>query len=169
MNIATGGMRNCTKIKHCPRTVSWTAVYLPWLDEGWQESRWDLVSVTPHSFSHDSTKPLLRMCCRCLYQSEVICHFVTTCAFFFRQPSQWARASSFTRFLDHTQRRTTVGRIPLEEWSARRWDLYLHNTQHSQQTDIHAPDGIRTHSLSRGGVADGPRGHWDRQLVLDSC
>ena len=28
---------------------------------------------------------------------------------------QWARASSFTRFLDHTQRSTTVGRIPLDE------------------------------------------------------
>jgi len=28
---------------------------------------------------------------------------------------QWARASSFTRFLDHTQRRTTVGRNPLGE------------------------------------------------------
>jgi hypothetical protein len=26
---------------------------------------------------------------------------------------QWARASSFTKFLDHTQRRTTVGRTPL--------------------------------------------------------
>jgi hypothetical protein len=29
---------------------------------------------------------------------------------------QWARASSITRFLDHTQRRTTVRRIPLDEW-----------------------------------------------------
>ena len=28
---------------------------------------------------------------------------------------QWARASSFTRFLYHTQRRTTVGRTPLDE------------------------------------------------------
>jgi hypothetical protein len=28
-------------------------------------------------------------------------------------------------FLDHAQRRTTVGRIPLNEWSARRRDLYL--------------------------------------------
>jgi hypothetical protein len=28
---------------------------------------------------------------------------------------QWARASSFTRFLDHTQRRTTVGRTHLGE------------------------------------------------------
>jgi len=45
-------------------------------------------------------------------------------------PPQWARASSFTRFLDQTQRRTTVGRTPLDEWSARRRDLYLttHNT-----------------------------------------
>jgi len=28
---------------------------------------------------------------------------------------QWARASSITKFLDHTQRSTTVGRTPLEE------------------------------------------------------
>ena len=28
---------------------------------------------------------------------------------------QLARAYSFTRFLDHTQRRTTVGRTPLDE------------------------------------------------------
>ena len=43
------------------------------------------------------------------------------------------------------------------------------NTQNSQQTDIHAPGGIRTHNLSRRGAADlrlRPRGHWDRQLVL---
>jgi len=39
-------------------------------------------------------------------------------------------ASSFLMFLDHTQRRTTVGRTPLDEWSARRRDLCLttHNT-----------------------------------------
>jgi len=37
-------------------------------------------------------------------------------------------------FLDHTQRRTTVGRTPLDEWSARPRDLYLttHNTHNSQ-------------------------------------
>jgi len=28
---------------------------------------------------------------------------------------QWAKASSFTRFLDHIQRHTTVGRTPLDE------------------------------------------------------
>jgi hypothetical protein len=39
------------------------------------------------------------------------------------------------------------------------------NTQHSQQTNIHAPSGIRTHDLSRRAPADlplRPRGHWDR-------
>jgi len=48
-----------------------------------------------------------------------------------------AMASSFLRFLDHTQRRITVSRTPLYEWSARRRDLYLttHNT-HKRQTSI---------------------------------
>ena len=35
--------------------------------------------------------------------------------FIWRNSPQWARASSFTRFLDHTQRRATVGRTPLDE------------------------------------------------------
>jgi hypothetical protein len=45
--------------------------------------------------------------------------------------------SSFLRFLDHTHRRTTVGRTPLAELSARRRDLYLttHNT-HNRQTSM---------------------------------
>jgi len=34
---------------------------------------------------------------------------------FWRDSPKWARASSFTRFLNHTQRRTTVGRTPLDE------------------------------------------------------
>ena len=40
----------------------------------------------------------------------------------------------FLMFLDHTQRRTTVGRTPLDEWSARRRDLYLttHDTHNRQ-------------------------------------
>jgi len=48
-------------------------------------------------------------------------------------------ASSFLMFLDHTQRRSTVGRSPLDEWSARRRDLYLktHDT-HNRQTSMHA-------------------------------
>ena len=38
--------------------------------------------------------------------------------FFCCNSPQWVRASSFTRFLDHTQRRTTVGRNPLDQESA---------------------------------------------------
>jgi hypothetical protein len=39
------------------------------------------------------------------------------------------------------------------------------NTQHSQQTNIHATSGIRSHDLSRRAAVDlclRPRGHWDR-------
>jgi len=72
-------------------------------------------------------------------------------------------------FLDHTQRRTSVGRTPLDEWSARHRDLYLktHNT-HNRQTSM-PPGGIRTHDLSRRAAADlrlRPRGHCDRPILL---
>jgi hypothetical protein len=45
-----------------------------------------------------------------------------------------AMASSSTRFLDHTQRRATVGKTPLDEWSVRRRNLYMtiHNTHNRQ-------------------------------------
>jgi hypothetical protein len=65
-------------------------------------------------------------------------------------------ASSFLRFLDHTQRRTTVGRTTLAERSARRRDLYLtrHNT-HNRQTmspvgfecTIPESERLQTHAL----------------------
>ena len=46
------------------------------------------------------------------------------------------------------------------------------NTQHSQQTNIYAPGGIRTHDLSRRAAADlrlRPRGHWDRRSSCIRC
>ena len=92
-----------------------------------------------------------------------VCLFVC----FWRDSHQWAKTSSFTRFLDHTQRRTTVRRTPLDKWSARRRDLYL-TTQNSQQTKIHAPGGIQTHNISRRAAADlrlRPRGHCDRLYI----
>jgi len=82
---------------------------------------------------------------------------------FWRNSPQLTR-TSFFRFLDHTQRLTTVSRTPLDEWSARRRALYL-TTQHSKQTDNHAPSGIRIHNLSKRAAADArlrQRGHWDR-------
>jgi len=54
---------------------------------------------------------------------------------------------------------------PLDDWSARRRDLYLttHNT-HNRKTSTPVR-GIRTHNLSRRAAAAlrfRPRGHWDR-------
>ena len=67
---------------------------------------------------------------------------------------------------DHTQRRNTVGRTPLDTWSVRRRDLYLttHNT-HSRPTSM-PPVRFEPHNLSRRAAVDlclRPRGHWDRQ------
>jgi hypothetical protein len=42
----------------------------------------------------------------------------------------------------------------------------LDNTQHSQESDIYDPGGIRTHNPNIGAAAVPPlrqRGHWDRQ------
>jgi hypothetical protein len=65
------------------------------------------------------------------------------------------QASSFTRFLDHTQRRPTVGRTPLDEWLVRSRDLYLTTYDtHNWQTSICPPPpprGIRTQSQQASG------------------
>ena len=72
-------------------------------------------------------------------------------------------------FLDDTQRRTTVGRTPLDERSARRRDLYLtthdtHNRQISMppvgfEPKISAGERSQTYALDRaatrtGGIRD---------------
>jgi hypothetical protein len=64
-----------------------------------------------------------------------------------------------------SHRHTTLGRTPLEEWSARRRDLYL--TTQTLTTDRHpSPGGIRTRNPSMRTAADPrprPRGHWHRR------
>ena len=68
-------------------------------------------------------------------------------------------------FRDHTQRHTTFGRTPLEEWSARRRNLYLttHNT-HNRQTSmspagfeptISAGERPQTYALDRAATGTG--------------
>jgi hypothetical protein len=88
------------------------------------------------------------------------------CFYFWRDSPQWARASSFTRLLDHTQRRATPVRLL---WTSDQLVADTSTWQHSQQTNIHAPGWIRTHYLSRRAAADlrfRPCGHWDRQPQL---
>ena len=78
-----------------------------------------------------------------------------------------ARAmASFFRFLDHTKRLTIVGRTPLDEWSARRRDLYLttHNSHMGQtsippagfETAIPASERPQTDALDRADTGIGP-------------
>jgi hypothetical protein len=95
----------------------------------------------------------------CLWASCVV-RFV----YFWRDSHQWTRASSFTRFLDHTQWRTTVGRTPLDEWSIRRRDLYLSHNNHNRQTSmppveleptISAGDRPQTYALDRAATGTG--------------
>ena len=76
-----------------------------------------------------------------------------------------AMASSFLRFLDHTQRRITVGRTPLDEWSAPRRDLYLttHNSHNRQismnpvgfEPTILAGERPQTYALDRADTGTG--------------
>jgi hypothetical protein len=92
--------------------------------------------------------------------------------FFFQMAQQpyWGQASSLLRLHDHTQthhiRYDSSGRVtspsqrPLPD-----------NTQHSQQTDIHAAGGIQAHNPSKRAAADQrlrPRGHWDRQSLISN-
>jgi len=88
-----------------------------------------------------------------------------------------AMASSFVRFLDHTQRRITVGRTSLDEWSARRRYLYLttHNT-HNRQTSmpplgfeptISAGERPQTYALDRAATGTGKLvNYWDKYTEM---
>ena len=93
---------------------------------------------------------------------------IRTNIFFFllwRCDSRRVMASSFLRFLDHIQRRTTVGRTPLDEWSARRRDIYLtthdiHNRQISLPPVVFEPtisvgERPQTYALDRAATESG--------------
>ena len=59
---------------------------------------------------------------------------------------------------------TTLGRTPLDRWSARSRGLFLKNT--TPTSDIHALGGIRTHNPNNQAALDpclGPLDHLDRQ------
>ena len=82
-------------------------------------------------------------------------------------------------FLDHTQRRTEVGRTCLDEWSARRRDLYLtkHNTHNRQismqpvgfEPTVSAGERPQTYALDRAATGTGTHAkkHWLFQHIED--
>ena len=145
-----------------------------------------VIQCSPQQQSQSQAHSLtLQSCIGCLFsaggdeklrtnlstQSQVgkgyICLFV--CLFSWRYNPLWlyhlALASSFSRFLDHTQRRATVGRTPLGEWSIRRRDLYLtkHNTHNGQtsmppvgfEPTISAGERLKTYALDRAATGTG--------------
>ena len=98
-------------------------------------------------FISTSKQNVIRLCNEhCLFRPHsltLISEFLPSLELFFffslwRCGPTRSMVSSFLKFLDHTQRLITFGRTPLDEWSARRWDLYLttHNT-HNRQTSMH--------------------------------
>jgi len=96
-------------------------VWVPWRNLQWVHS------IKTCKKQHNILKYCSNKMFKCSFSFFLFFSFGTTAP-------QWARASSSTRFLDHTQRRTTVGRASLDEWSARRRDLYLttHNNNNRQ-------------------------------------
>ena len=76
-----------------------------------------------------------------------------------------AMAYSFLKLLDHTQERITVGRTPLDAWSARRRDPYLttHNTHNRQSSlstlglepTISVGEQPQTYALDRAATGTG--------------
>ena len=108
--------------------------------------------ATVHAFPRDCSHYCAKLCLFC---------FLWPCG-----PTR-AMAPSFTRFLDHTKRRTTVGRTPLDEWSARRRDLYLttHNTHTRQismptvgfEPKISVGERPQTYALDRAATETGTK------------
>ena len=91
---------------------------------------------------------------------------------------QCARAST-SRLHDHTQRHTTVGRSPLDEWPARRRNLYLttHNNYRRQtsmplagfEPTIPASERPQTHASHRAatnGIHLSIESHYEQQCFL---
>jgi hypothetical protein len=76
-----------------------------------------------------------------------------------------AMDSTFLRFLDHSQWRTTVGKTPLDEWSALRTDLEptthdIHKRQTSMLPEVFEPSipaeqRQQTHALDRAATPTG--------------
>ena len=114
------------------------------------------IAICPRTFSNHVWWSLLMACRR----------YIQWYISYFKFNHKWLMfVSWYMRFLYHTQRQTTVSRIPLDEWSACSQRPLPDNTQHSKQTNIHAAGGIQTLDLRRRATTDlrlRPRGHWDR-------
>ena len=87
-----------------------------------------IITICPRTFSNRVWRSLL-MACRAYIQWYISYLSALTLV---------GCGSSCMTFLDYSQRRTAVGRTPLDEWPARRRDLYLTTTHnaHNRQTSM---------------------------------
>jgi len=98
-----------------------------------------------------------------LWNSKILYLFIIF--FLWRCGPTRVTASSLLRFLDHTKQLTTFGRTSLDEWSARRRDLYLttyntHKTETSMspaefEPTIAGSERLQTHALNRAATGIG--------------
>jgi hypothetical protein len=104
--------------------------------------------------------------------------YLPTCFYGITAPPHGARAPSgpgppHYRCFTITLRHITFGRTPLDEWSARRRDLYL--TTHNRQTSmpsagfepaIPASERPQTHALDRGATGIGWYTLYSRNIIV---
>ena len=93
--------------------------------------------ILPSFTVHQSSSPLIRSYITSISDKWPLNQFKNTNFFCVAASQRGSWPPHSWGFLDHIQRRTTVGRTPRDEWSARRRDLYLttHNT-HNRQTSM---------------------------------
>ena len=119
-----------------------------------------------HVLSHPQTQHMTMFTQSLCHVSNVFINLRMSLFFFlWRCGPTRAMASSFLRFLDHTQRHITVGRTPLDTWSVRRRDLPLttHNTRNRQKSMppvgfepmIAAGERPQTYALDRAATGTG--------------
>jgi hypothetical protein len=137
-------------------TACWYAIFVVLLAVLLKIRAWDVNALSTVNFAELLQRLVLQGQVVLTLSKKVLRFFqMSVCLSVFGATGpQLATASSFTRFLDHTQRRTTVGETPLGEWSARHRDLYL--TIHAKLITFKCPK-FRRNSNPQAQHASGRR------------
>ena len=117
---------------------------------------------------HDSLTPLIGPTAWVVWTTKLTLECVSHKKYFnFYIDTEGPSGAGSSQYQDFTitLRHTTLGRTPLDEWSAATPRPLIDNTQHSQQTNIHASAGSepaipaserpQTHALDRATTGNG--------------
>jgi hypothetical protein len=91
--------------------------------------------------------------------------FINVFFFWLCSPARAIASSSHEVSWSHTTTRHKVGHL----WTSDQLIAETSTWQQTQQTNVLAPGGIRTHDRSTRAAVDlrlRPRGHWDRQIYI---